>query len=356
MTTMTPHDLQLRLCRRFGASHAVLFGRARSAVTCLLDVLGMTHAPVLIPANVCPAVVNAVLAAGARPVLLPVTAQNGLVGDAVMAAAIHPGQRGLAMPCHLYGFRAGMGQTVAAARTAGWFLLENDSLATCAIAGRSAADATLISFGYAKTIEAGGGGAMVLDDGALAAELSRVAVPYPPLDEAAEARERWFMETRRHLRNGPPGRFALTRAAETLVEVELLDSRLGFPDRLAAPVATALAALDDVVAQRIAVREAWDRALAPFLPALAVDQPIPWRLIRVLEPQSRNRVVHALRQAGFDAGTNFPNVAAAYPTLLPAATEDPWGETVLNLWLSPDYTPDRIAAAAAIIAKELNAA
>src|SRR5579862_9428100 len=104
--------LELRLASEFGYTHGILFGRARSALVALLETLGVRpHSPILIPSNVCPELLAAVLSSGAAARLLPIDGATGLVPDEVMATAILSADNGVAIATQLYGFRQKHPQT-----------------------------------------------------------------------------------------------------------------------------------------------------------------------------------------------------------------------------------------------------
>lgn len=179
------HRLEARVADLFGYSNAVLFGRARSGVVALLSVLGLgPEAPFVMPSNLCSSLLLAVRSSGAKVELAGVSELNGLASDMTLVATMKQcAVPGVIMPAHLYGFVQPYEQTLSYAKAHNWFVLENDTIATKARFGgasRSAfGDALLVSFGYAKTIEAGGGGALLTDDVALARELRLRAYSFP---------------------------------------------------------------------------------------------------------------------------------------------------------------------------------
>src|SRR6185436_18460748 len=97
--------LQKALAELFGYSHAILFGRARSGITTLLETLSHGNTPVILPSNICPAVLTSIVGSGCKPLLAPVSIGNGLPEDSTIAALIMEStQKGVAMITHLYGF------------------------------------------------------------------------------------------------------------------------------------------------------------------------------------------------------------------------------------------------------------
>lgn len=357
---MTTDLLVSRLCHLYGLGHAVLTGRARAGLLALGEVLGLAGRPAVIPSNLCPVVPVALHAAGLRLRLAPVSPCSGLADDDRLVRAMAAGSPpGLVMPSHLYGQHAAYPLTCAEAARGGWFVLENDTLLAARARGgcRPAfGAAVLTSFGHAKTAPAGGGGAVLTDDAALAAELRRVIAGWPVLGAAAAAVEQHTMALRRHLRQ-----LGCAGLAEGLMAVEQAQLRHAFPPALAPAVLAALDGVEARLERRAAVATAWADALAPFrhqlrTPRVAVTA--PWRLIRsVPQPGLRDRLVARLRAQGFDAGTNFPALTEAFPHLLAGqghADADAWSATVLNLWLDEAVTPARLQAAVDCIAEVLD--
>lgn len=351
-------SVEKRLEHLFGYSHAVLFGRARSGLTMLLETVG-AHGrfPVLLPSNICPAVLAAICGAGASPRLVPVSALNGIPSDEAYAREIEASaQPGVTMITHLYGFWQTYPKTRAVAAARGWLLLENDSLAVTArltpSAARSAVgDALLVSFGYAKTLEIGVGGAILTDDASLARTLAERAASYPVLDEAAVAAEAKFNALRRSYRQPP---HAMPGLAEALLPAELGELRYAFPPAYREPLKNSLDHLSDVVRRRRDGAERWQRELQRlegWLVEPDIAPLIPWRVIR-RAPRHRDRLVQALRANGFDAGTNFPPLTDAFPNLLAGqrhADAQQWADEVINLWVGDDYDDARIRQAVSVM-------
>lgn len=358
--------LEASIADMFGYGDAVLFGRARSGVVALFDALGLSRdAAFVMPSNLCPSLLLAVHSYGARVGLADVSESNGLASDAALVEAMQQAARpGVVMPTHLYGFAQPYPQTVAYARAHGWFVLENDTIATKASfagAGRTAfGDALVVSFGYAKSIEAGGGGAMLTDDAALADELRSRAHGFPNLDEAALKAEEDFMLFGRRLRSsqfekgGLPG-----HEVERKLFERAPGCRYRFPENLEVPLSHALYGFQKAVEDRRQKVELWNQLLAPFDDALFAPQAncaVPWRLIRRV-PGIRDKIVAALRNGGIDAGTNFPPLTSSFPALFAGrrySGAEQWGHEVLNLWVTPSYDAERMRRAVGIIGEVLS--
>jgi dTDP-4-amino-4,6-dideoxygalactose transaminase len=357
--------LERRLASLSGRGEAVLFGRARAALAALLEVTGDdTRRQSVLPATICP-VVYSVFWDGRWPVTLAdIDVETGLSGDAVMAELVGKGSKsGIVVPTHLYGFVADYPLTVNAARQSGWVMVEDDDYATTLLeSGKSKTfgDVTLISFGAGKTLDAGEGGVVLVDDLSLAKELREVEARYPRVDTSAHEAEAHLTNVKRALRRERSGKTArsLVGTEEQLLPDEARWLRHGYNDRNCAALSAALDTFADNVASRNEKLAEWRRALDDCGDAIrwpALEQPVPWRAILRL-PEFRDRVVAALREAKFDAGTNFPSLVEFYPRQLSANVcpgAERWSAEVLNLWVSDDYDRRRIHAGAEIVKRAL---
>ena len=347
--------LEAALSEAYGLGHVVLFGNARSGIRALLEVLRMTGKPVLIPSNMCSAPLAAVVAAEARPVGIAVSALNGHVASErfheVMQAEPVPG---MVMPTHLYGHY----QDYSDLRADGWFVLENDTL--CAATARNGTrraigDAVVVSFNDVKTIEAGGGGAMLTDDASLAAELAAIAAGWAEVTAEDHQVEEHLMLARRHLR--ALGRMPMS---EGLFDLDFPMTARAFAPEQRPLVEEAMARTPSILEAKQCRQADWLRALAPLAEAFVspLEPPwVPWRLtLAVADEGRRNQFVAALRGAGIDAGTNYPPLAREFPSYLPEQEEaEVWAGRVLNLWLTERYDPTEIQRAVDVMRAALGA-
>jgi dTDP-4-amino-4,6-dideoxygalactose transaminase len=348
--------LEQRLCDLFAYRRAVLFGRARSGMVAVLQVLSMAGKPVLFPSNICPAVLAAIAAAGGEPVSVSVSTDSGLVASAAfmreMACAT---MAGVVMPTHLYGLWRSYDDLPGN----GWFVLENDTLcAATARNGRRTAigDALLVSFNQTKTIEAGGGGAILTDDPAFAAALEDVARSWPPLSTYDQAVEDNVMLARRCLRSLRRGELG-----ERLFDLDVAGASRSFSDEARGQIAEALDRFPQVIARKWKRVEMWDAALAGLCDELLspeAELAVPWRLTkRLRRPELRDPLVARPRADGFDAETNYPQLAREFPSMLPRQQDaEHWANCVINLWLTDDYDRARIDAVGAAAADVFAAA
>jgi dTDP-4-amino-4,6-dideoxygalactose transaminase len=359
------YQLESRVADLFGYSNAIFFGRARSGVAALLTVLGLSpDTAFIMPSNLCSSLLLAVHSSGVKIELVGVSESNGLPSDLALVDAMkRTALPGLIMPTHLYGFVQPCSQTLAYARANNWFVLENDTLATRACLGGASrtafGDALLVSFGYAKTIEAGGGGALLTNDRSLARELQKQADSFILLDDRAQQAENDFMLLDRYLRNTPFEESGISfNDREKLLFTRAPNFKFSFPENLLEPLSLAIDGLSIKVDEKRRRIEMWNHFLSPFDDVLLrpdIDYMVPWRLIRRV-PGIRDKVVYALRQVKIDAGTNFPPLTTSFPSLFQNqlnAAADQWGLEVLNLWLSSDYGAEQMLQTAEVIERVL---
>jgi len=356
---MSTKELEQRLINLFGYGHAVLLGRARSGLLALGEVLDLKGMDTVIPSNLCPTVPAAFCDSGLSVRLAQVNAKSGLAEDESLINAMSCSHLpGIVMPTHIYGHWRPYTQAQEWARRNKWFVLENDTLCAARVRmGRRQAfgDALLVSFGYAKSINAGGGGALLTDDYELAKNLRSLVSNWPELDSFAIETDNNLMLARRHLR-------LLGRAdlGERLMELDQAQLRHSFPLWIMPNVLAEIDMLESRLTKRAEVADCWNQMLEPvahILNPVSANVTAPWRLIRtVTAPFLRDRIVSSLRAEGFDVGTNFPALTESYPLMLGSQVSseaNAWSDSSLNLWLEEIYTPKRINLAVACINRSI---
>jgi dTDP-4-amino-4,6-dideoxygalactose transaminase len=250
------------------------------------------------------------------------------------------------MPCNLYGVAGEYPVTRDAALKAGWHVILNDSLATTAIkaADRLEGATLLVSFGSGKTIDAGGGGAILTDDGVLSEAVAHRIASWPVFSPSAAAIENHLMLARRHLR-------ALSRPdlGEPLLTIDAANTRYALPPHAHGVILAAVDALPEKVDRLRHRTQIWTNALESLEQELLNPHGIPavpWRLVRrVRNPELRDPLLAWLRDRSVDVGTNYPPLWETYPLLLQRqfnTKAEAWGRGILNFWLTENYTDARI--------------
>lgn len=156
---------------------------------------------------------------------------------------------------------------------------------------RPCATSSIISFGQKKAIDIGGGGAFLTQDQGLAEEMER---------------------------------------------------RGYFPSGLIDILKPHLALFTAAMRIRRERAGLWDRHLEDMLPRIRREQIIPWRVMRRANNRiEREAIIKDARACGIDVGINYPPLSGS--------VDNGFGATVLNFFVSDDYTEDRIRDACGVI-------
>ncbi len=160
---------EVRMAGLAGRAHGVAVVNGTAAIYLALRLAGVERGDrVLLPDFTFAATANAVIHAGAVPVFLDVTEESWTLDPALLADAIARHRPKAAVPVHVLGHPADMDPIMTICRDAGVAVIEDAAGAIGAhYRGRpigSQGDAAIFSFNGNKTVTAGGGGMIVLDD------------------------------------------------------------------------------------------------------------------------------------------------------------------------------------------------
>jgi hypothetical protein len=222
-----------------GYPEVIGFPRARDALAAWCEITGEK---IRIPTNCC----SALLPFASE--LVPIDPETGLAP----------------VPVQIYGYR----QEFPDAK------LEIDPLMT-GLLGQPFAESTIVSFGYAKTIDIGGGGAILTSNKYLADEL----------------REFGF-----------------------------------FPPILYQPLQHALENIHDTIMMKKWDYEEIENQYGHFVDRLPTRPVLPWRFVARIKPGVENTLTDAWAR-GFKASKNYPPLPGVTD---PGAVE--WGRKVINIW------------------------
>lgn len=273
-----------------GRAHAVGVSSGTMALQIALEALGVGPGDeVIVPAYTFVGPVNAVLGAGAEPVLVDVDPHTLHIDPAAAAAAIGPRTRAL-MPVDLFGRPLSMAPLLQIASRHGLWLVDD----ACEAAGAGDAagpvgrhgDIACFAFYPNKSVSVGEGGMLVTDDPALAlrARQLRNQGSDPLSGEAIEDLP------------GHSARLSEWHAAVGNVQLQRLEGSLARRER---------------VAEMYRLRLAGDERLT-LPPPAAPDQRMAWftwplRLAPELAPH-RDAVIARLRAQGIGCNTYFTPV------------------------------------------------
>jgi dTDP-4-amino-4,6-dideoxygalactose transaminase len=344
-----------------------MVGRATAALYVTLRVLGRRSGKVVIPAVSCPHPANAALYAGLEPIFCDVRLDDFTIDPGALERLMGRHHDIVAVVAvHLYGHPADMDAVLALGARYGVPIIEDVAQALGGSRdGRplgSFGECSVLSFGHTKIIDAGFGGAVLTDDATLASRLRDEvrALPARPAD-AAEMAQRY----RRVY-------YALWALAEQDPALHLLFLPLpevfrplylfGFDPGDAPGLLSALGGLPAAVETRRRNAALYRRSLThPLIQhPRPADGAVPWRYtLLILNGQGRD-VAREMRDRGFDASTWYPAVHRWFRSGRAQSIGDLTNalyleRCLLNLWVDPGTTADRIAATCAALQGVLEA-
>jgi len=161
-------SLESKLAALIGRAHALPTRSGSAAIVAALTSAGFPpHSEVIMPAICCPAVFSSIAFAGFTPRLADVDLSDLCSGPAEIEAQISP-QTVAIIAVHSYGRRCAIEEISSLAEDRGLLLIEDACLALGAGADSrklgSYGDFSILSFGYDKIIDSGGGGALLCND------------------------------------------------------------------------------------------------------------------------------------------------------------------------------------------------
>jgi dTDP-4-amino-4,6-dideoxygalactose transaminase len=314
-----------------GVGHCVGVGNGTDALEIALRALGVGAGDeVIIPANTFVATAEAVVRAGAVPVLVDCRADTLLIDPELVAAAVGPKTRAI-MPVHLYGQTAEMELIAPIAEQAGAFVIEDAAQSQGARRfGRAAGsfgDAAGTSFYPGKNLGAYGDAGAVVTDSATVARAARVI--------ANHGSERRY----EHELLGVNSRLDTLQAVVLRAKLARLDRWNAARSEAAARYGELLGGIEGLV-----------------LPVTADGNEHVWHLY-VVQVDERDRVIAELNQEGVGAAVHYPvpvHLHPAFAGLGHGFGSFPVAEAaagrILSLPMHPHLTPEQQAHVAHVLA------
>jgi dTDP-4-amino-4,6-dideoxygalactose transaminase len=272
-----------------GVAHCVGVSDGTAALRLALTALGLERGqPVITVPNTFIATVEAIAAAGGRPVLVDVSPEDRCMDVAALSGAID-GEVGAVIPVHLYGRMASMREIVDACSAPAVPVLEDAAQAHGAeLDGRRAGawgHATAFSFYPTKNLGALG------DAGAVVSDREDVMETVLSLRHHGAAAD----DANLHIRCGGTARLDALQASLLSLRLERLDEENADRRRVA-----------DIY-----------RELLSDLPVTLPPGDRPGEIqvyhLFVIETPERDRVAEALRAAGIGVGVHYPTPAHLQP-------------------------------------------
>ncbi len=290
----TTYEFEEAIKRRLGAAYVVAVNTGSSALHLAIEAFGIGAGDeVIVPSLTFAASVQAIIAAGARPVFCDVDEDTLLMDAADVERRVTPRTRGV-MPVHYCGQPCDMDRLLVLAERQGFAVIEDAAHAFGSTSrGRiigSFGHATCFSFDPIKTITCGEGGAVALADGEAAERLRRMRLLGIDKDawrRQGQAKSWWYEVT------APGWRYHL-------------------PNFCAAIGLAQLRRLDEIIARRRAVCLAYDAAfgeLASVRPLrVNYEETAPQLYIVKVPADARGRFMEFLAARGVGTGVHYlPN-------------------------------------------------
>lgn len=350
-----------------GRRHAILTGSGTAALKLACELTSRERPRVIVPALTCVNVTNAAIYAGREPVLADVKLEDATIDPDHVDALLGCDRRiGAVIAVHLYGHRADMAALAAVTRRHGALLIEDaaQALGGSDPDGRpfgAGGDVAVFSFGHTKILDAGGGGALLLDNPDWWRQsrdaAARLPGRSPQFAVLARHYSRLFYTTWDAAREDDRFR-ALFHAFPALFEELFVHA--AEPGH-ARSMLELLPTLDEELAHRRRLHDAYSEALTEIDSIRLFETGAgfaPWRFsFRVPHPH-RDSVVNALRDAGHDASTWYPCLAGWMRGSVP---QDRAGvpraarleKEIVNLWVTRSYTLEKVSRIAGLIRRTL---
>jgi dTDP-4-amino-4,6-dideoxygalactose transaminase len=333
------------LRERTGYKDIRLAGRGASAIWAALRALDLRDRPVLIPANTCYIVLWAILLSGNQPYLVDIDPLTGNITPHTLdrCAVANPA---VLIPAHMYGIPADMPALVAWAKARNVFVLEDAALSTPEAVSHQS-DAAVLSFGSGKIVDAGGGGALLTEDGMFAIEVGRLLDKLPLWKNRLQRLNDQWLEIYWALHQFDAANERLPELYPTLYNIygEISLARLPSADWRGLQTALALANAEQQRRRDItALYDERFAKLAESAPIRLLPRPadaVLWRYPILVAREHRNALLSEI-WASFDSDVTRwypslqPMLRALAPDLpaLPTPAADAFADEIINLPLS----------------------
>lgn len=348
--------LESRLATLVGRKHCIAVGRGATALWLLFRAIKEIKRNVLVlPATLCLSPAFVAQLAGFQLEFCDVEPATGNLSPEKLERLLASNSNIRAvLLAHLYGQPASIKPIRVICASYNVLLIEDVAQAFGATTdGRmlgAFGDVSILSFGHTKILDAGGGGALLLDDDALANELRSASrelpSPHPENSAWAEAYRKAY--------------YAIAPLAEQQPRLRTLIGSLGaafpqmyvyrFDEGLVEPISQQLDQIDREIDHRCAMASSYSDRLRGLPLSLMETYPggVPWRFSVKLKPQWREVVLAAVRNEKFDASSWYPALPPFFrfdnkwEARYPGAADIE--KCIVNLWVDQSTSRSRVIA------------
>lgn len=336
-------------------SDFVFVGRGSTALWVILKSLNQKGARILLPVNICEIIYPIIRKSGMVPVFYDVDETSGNASLKSIEAA-YSGCETVLLAVHNFGAPVEIDRICEWAEKQKVFLIED----VCNSMGGnyhgkplgSWGDAAIFSFGYAKIIEHGAGGAALIKDAALKDKVVSAVQSLEPYSELHKTKDVEFQAKLRKLRNdgaslAPSAYSAFYEAYSDYLlyrigsdhEEQIRCQLTGLESNLANRAGKALRYRNEIVSKKIRHID-------------EVDGQIYWRYNLLVEPEYRQVLIEKLRLNKLLVSAWYPPIASLFQNDIDANMypgSRSFGARVINLFVDYRVSQDDISRTVEII-------
>jgi dTDP-4-amino-4,6-dideoxygalactose transaminase len=339
--------LELLLCQNHHRKYCVLTGNATAGLCLALKAYGLEGKKVAISNSVCPNVPLSVYLAGATPIYLDISRED--LGLSLGELKNEP-EVDAVIAVHAYGVPCSMVELEAYCTEKGIILIEDMAVAQGAtINGRpvgSYGSISVVSFGVGKVIDAGSGGALLMDDFELYQTIKSLNSKLPPFEDGLSQAGSKMMNYHTQLYN----QVYLKRQYHLLPDLfkqKALDAGPSFlyqfvSDKIAKEIYLKLQGLQELIQGRRDKLQFLIEKLAGFEKLgidlfSFVDGSVPWRC-NLLMDNSRDQLLSSLLKEKLRISSWYPSVDLFFEkrtkSLVNTPVSDEISDKILNIWIN----------------------
>jgi dTDP-4-amino-4,6-dideoxygalactose transaminase len=351
-----------------GRKHCVLTGNGTSALRIAYSLSDDARPKVLLPALVCLNPMLAVHYAKRIPVFADVLMQNATIDPEAVSNMLEKDPKiGAVLAVHLYGHSADMNKLGDICAKHKVMLIEDlaQALGGEFPDGRlfgSAGECSVVSFGYSKILDAGGGGAFLTDDDSLdhrARDLSDHLGKKPAEYERLNMTYRKLFYAFWECGQADAEFYRLFDSFPSLFEKGLL---YGITDNQARAIQDLLSVLNEEVSHRRKIAELYKNKLKT-ISEIEFFSPeegwVPWRFTFRINKERREDLLKKIRLADYDISSWYPRITEWTPSGRAQKREtfavaNILEKEVVNLWVTGDYDEKKVLSLVKEIKKNLS--
>lgn len=293
----------------------VFAGRGSTALWAILKSLNQEGARILLPVNICEIIYPIISKSGMIPVFYDVDETSGNASLLSIEAA-YSGRETVLLAVHNFGAPLEIDRICEWAKKQKVFLIED----VCNSLGGHYqgkplgywGDAAIFSFGYAKIIEYGVGGAALIKDASLKDKVVSTIQSLEPYSESHKTKDAEFQAKLRKLRNDGASLAPSVCGALYEAYFDYLLYRIG-PDH-EGKIRCQLTGLESNLADRAgkALRYRTEIVSKKIRHIDEIERQIYWRYNLLIEPQHRQNLIEKLRLNKLLVSTWYPPIASLF--------------------------------------------